>query len=114
MFATCDVTVVRFVQTGRDAHGAPTYEETREVVPGCLMEPVSTQDSIEARQAGDSVLAHLHIPKTYTASLAGCDVIDAEGRRWHVVGDPQPYMPENTPGPWNRMVDLSDARAGER
>lgn len=114
MFATCDVTLVRRTRTGRDESGAPTYSETREVVAGCLLEPVSTADEMEARRAGDSVTAHLHLPKTYTASVAGCDVITPDGRTWRVVGDPQPYMDANTPGPWNRLVDLADPRAGER
>ena len=44
-----------------------------------------------------------HFPKTYIGQLKGC-LIGWKARWWEVIGDPQPYAKDSTPGVWNRPV----------
>lgn len=44
-----------------------------------------------------------HFPKTYIGRLKGC-LIGWSARWWEVIGDPQPYSKDSTPGMWNRPV----------
>ena len=98
------IEVVRRDTTGKDAFNMPTYEETVETVTNVLVAPASTVDlDGVARPDGDDINLALHFPKTYTASLRGTAVI-VNGKRYEVIGDPQPYMDVNTPGAWNRPV----------
>lgn len=78
----------------------------REQVENVLIAPGrDTQDMDEKRQNGDKVWLTLHFPKTYTDGLRGCQ-IEVYGQVYDVVGDPQPYMQSNTPGQWNRPVEV--------
>ncbi len=44
-----------------------------------------------------------HFPKSFAESLRGARVTYA-GTTYEVVGDPQPYLEDLTPGDWNRAV----------
>lgn len=100
-----DVIVVRRVPTGDvDAMGESITEEERESIPDVLWAPHSAADIDDAqRPHGDVDAIKLHFPKSYTASLAGCDV-EVAGQRYRVQGDPVGFLPHLTPGRWNRPV----------
>lgn len=100
-----DIVVIRHVPTGIvDAMGERVTEEERERVSDVIWSPYSSADLDDAqRPHGDAVSIKLHFPKSYTASLAGCDV-EVDGMRYRVQGDPKGYLPHLTPGRWNRTV----------
>ncbi len=104
LMKTLPVTVVHREQVGLDAYGAPTWREVTEVVDGCLVEPSRTSDLEASRPNGDTSAITVHFPKSYPANLREASVV-CMGRRYRVVGDPAPYMPSNTPGPWNRAAE---------
>jgi len=68
-----------------------------------LVAPSSSQDLGAERPDGDATVMTFHFPKTYIGSLKGC-LIGWKGQWWEVIGDPQPYSKESTPGMWNRPV----------
>lgn len=68
-----------------------------------LVAPSSSQDLGAERPDGDATVMTFHFPKTYIGGLKGC-LIGWKGRWWEVIGDPQPYSKESTPGMWNRPV----------
>lgn len=100
------VTVWRKAETGEDEMGEPLVDWMPERVENVLWGPSEyaarlSEDGARPAMTDDEIT--VHIPKTYTACLAGCR-IEVEGALWDVVGDPQGYMPELTPGPWNRSA----------
>lgn len=104
------VEVTRRVPSGTDRFGAETYETQTETVDNVLPQPGSTSSSTgstddlgEERPNGVSVDMAFHFPKGYGRSLRGC-VISYDGRDYRVIGDPQPLVEANTPGPWNLTV----------
>ena len=111
---TTTVTVLRPVEGPPDRLGNPTRQgHVAEEVPGVLISPGATADLEAARPEGATVAYTLHFPKSYTAPLEGCEVQlpepwASEGG-YRVVGDPRPYMAGNTPGPWNRPVEVEAA-----
>ncbi|QJC22010.1 hypothetical protein [Arcanobacterium buesumense] len=101
------VTVLSKTKTGVDDMNMPVFEETQTVVDDVLVGPVSTDDTPGGmRRAGDRTEIALYFPKTFTASLRGCDV-EFMGKIWRVQGDPQPYMVENMPTRWNLRATVS-------
>lgn len=104
LLAACDVEVVRRTESGADRFGAPTYETETEQVSGVLPQPGGTSDVGAERPEGVRVDMTFHFPKGYGKSLKGCEVVYG-GRSYRVVGDPQPYVEENTPGPWDLTVE---------
>ena len=102
--AACDVEVVRRVRTGTDRFGAPVYENETETVAGVLPQPGGTSDLGAERPEGVRVDMTFHFPKGYGRSLKGCAVVYG-GRAYRVIGDPQPYVEANTPGPWDLAVE---------
>ena len=106
------VTVMRPSSTVRDRFGNDVPgEPVPETVPAVVVAPGGTADMEAARPDGVTVAYTLHFPKTYTASLEGCSVaLPAPwGGEYLVIGDPRPYMDENTPGRWNRPVEVEAA-----
>ena len=98
------VTVVLRVENGRDAFNMPVWDEAAQDVDNVLVAPASTEDLAGlGRPDGDETVIVAHFPKTWSGSLRGA-VLVVDGRRFEVVGDPQPYMAANTPGAWNRPV----------
>lgn len=81
---------------------------TRTAVDNVLIQPGATADLEASRPAGITVDLTLHFPKSFTGDLRGCNV-ELTGRWagvYSVVGEPQPYMPENTPTSWNYTVEV--------
>ncbi len=106
------VTVFRPTIGGYDRLGNPTITGyTSEVVPNVLIAPGATEDMEAGRPDGVVVALSLHFPKSYTASLEGCNV-SISGRwagTYHVIGNPMPYQDNLTPGAWNRVVEVEHA-----
>lgn len=74
-----------------------------QTVSNVLVAPSSSQDLGAERPDGDATVLTFHFPKTYIGSLKGC-LIGWKGQWWEVIGDPQPYSKDSTPGVWNRPV----------
>jgi len=129
MIRGTSITVVHRTMTGRDDMGEPVFTTWRDTVGNVLITPSSTDEMDESnRMFGVTCDLTLHFPKSYTASLEGCTVIlpppygdavptttttttgQGTERAYRVLGDPKPYMPDNTPTPWNRnaMVVRAD------
>ena len=72
-------------------------------VGNVLVAPTSSQDLGAERPDGDATIMTFHFPKTYIGRLKGC-LIGWSARWWEVIGDPQPYSKDSTPGMWNRPV----------
>ena len=68
-----------------------------------LVAPSSSQDLGAGRPDGDATIMTFHFPKTYIGQLKGC-LIGWKARWWEVIGDPQAYAKDTTPGVWNRPV----------
>lgn len=82
-------------------------ETTSEEV-GCVVVPGSSSDLDATRPNGVTVSFTVHFPKTYEESLRDCSMV-IRGDTYDVVGDPQAYTPENTPGLFNRAVEVTRA-----
>ncbi len=78
--------------------------ETEEVE--CIVEPGGTSDMEASRPNGVTVSYTVHFPKTYEPSLRGASLL-VRGEEFAVIGDPQGYTGPNTPGPYNRPVEVS-------
>lgn len=100
------VTVIRPNVTNDDL-GEPIYGKPLRVdVSGVLVAPGSTAALDATRPNGVTVYFSLGFPKTFKESLRGCSVV-VRGREYQVIGDPQPYTPENIPGPYNYTVEVT-------
>lgn len=102
---TEQVMVIRPVETGRDSMNVPIYKWSEESPVAVVVAPGATTDLEAIRPEGAAVSFTLHFPKSYTMSLRGCRVC-VRGGEYRVVGDPQPYTMENTPGLYNRPVEV--------
>lgn len=102
-------TVLAQVEDGVDEMGAPTSTwQVEATVDDVLVAPAGTSDlGGSIRPDGVQVDLTLHMPKGYTASLKGRRV-QVRGSTFEVVGDPQSYTTANTPGRWNRPVDVKE------
>lgn len=99
------VVVQRRTGDSVDSHGNTIYGDWQdETVENVLAQRGSTSELDSERPEGVSVAMTFHFPKTFTASLMGCRIVYG-GYTYSVIGDPQPYMDENTPAQWNRPVE---------
>ena len=74
------------------------------VVHDVLMHPGTTDDLLASnRPDGDTSIVTFHFPKTFTGSLRGAHIIHGD-RIYSVIGDPIPFMAENTPTRWHMTV----------
>lgn len=89
-----------------DDLGEPVGGTATETDVSAVVAPGATGDLGSDRPEGVKVAYTLHFPKTWTASLRGCKV-RVRGELYSVVGDPQAYTAENTPGKWNRPVEVT-------
>lgn len=105
MIRSEQVVVVRPTETGRDDMNAPIYEWQDEQPVAVVVAPGATADLDASRPEGVSVVMTLHFQKSYTDSLRGCK-IRVRGVEYAVIGDPQPYTDANTPGLYNRPVEV--------
>lgn len=100
------VTVIRR-EVIRDELGEPeTVETARDTVANVVVAPGATSDLDASRPEGVTVSYTLCFPKTYAGDLKGCTV-KVRGTEYEVVGDPQRYTEENTPGDWNLTVEVT-------
>lgn len=100
------VTVIRRTAK-RDELGEPAgFTEEREQVENVVVYPGATADLAASRPEGVTVAFTLCFPKSYESELRGCSVL-VRGVEHKVVGDPQRYAPENTPGDWNLTAEVS-------
>lgn len=74
-------------------------------IEGVVVCPGATSELDASRPDGTEVAYTLCFPKSLTASLKGCRV-NVRGTEYRVIGDPQRYDPENTPGDWNLTVEV--------
>jgi len=102
------VAVQRPIVVGEDAHGNQTVELSEpETVDDVLVAPGPRADlSDTSRPDGDRVEWNLHFPKGYPATLRGAFISVRGGEPLRVVGDPQHYTEQNTPGRWSMPVEL--------
>ena len=103
-----EATVLRPVEGAVDSMGEPTVSWEDERVENVLMSPSSADDMGADRPNGVTADVTLHFPKGYGKTLRGCKV-RFRGVTYRVVGNPQPYMEENTPGDWNLPVECEVA-----
>jgi hypothetical protein len=101
------VTVLSRQKTGVDALNSPVYGWVSEGdVENVLVAPGSTADvDGSIRPDGVKVVFQLHWPKADSRLLAGKRVV-VRGETFAVIGDPRPYTDGNTPGEWNRPVNV--------
>lgn len=100
------ITIHRPKSTGLDGFNNQVITWLDEIVDDVLIEPLFTadlQDSIRAH--GDSVSLKLHLPKTYTKDVRGCEC-SIEHVRYKVIGAPVSYQIENTPTRWNYPIEV--------
>lgn len=99
-----DVTVLRKSASGTDEMGEPIIAWVSEEVENVLWEQGSANNIGDpTRPDGTIDDVTIHLPKTYTTSVKGAEV-EINGVRYAVIGDPIGYMPDLTPGAWNRPV----------
>lgn len=102
-----ETVVVVSLETEYDELGEPvSVKETREMVENVVVAPGATADLDETRPEGVSVAFTLCFPKTYSGDLRGRSV-EVRGIECKVIGDPQRYTAENTPGDWNLTVEVT-------
>lgn len=105
LLATTSVSVRRRLDGPLDEFGAARRVwGDPHVVRGVLVSPGAPAEVWGTnRPDGVEVAFTVHFPKTWTAPLAGA-LVEIDGAAYRVVGDPQEWMSQNTPGPWNRAV----------
>lgn len=94
------VEVLRPVEDELDDMGEPTILWESETVENVLCAPSTTEDLEATRPDGVKVSVTFHFPKTYKKSLRGCKVLYNQNE-YRIIGNPIPYMEQNTPGQWN-------------
>lgn len=106
LFTPEPVTVIRRTVERDELNDEVAVTVEREDVTNVLVTPGTTTDLDASRPEGVTVALTLHFPKTYTKALKGC-LVEVRGATYAIVGDPQPYTPENTPGEWNRPAEVT-------
>ena len=97
---------VRTPSVSYDEHMEEVVTWQEATVANVVVTPGATSDVLDStRPDGTRVAFTLGFPKSFTAPLRGCRVI-VRGIECAVVGDPQPYTAENTPGPWNYTCEV--------
>lgn len=111
MISGTTVTVRTPTYGAADRFGNPAKTWTTATVDNVLVSPGATVDLEAARPEGVTVAYTLHFPKTFTASLEGCEIILPAPwtGTYSVVGSPTPYMDANCPTPWHMPVEVSAA-----
>jgi hypothetical protein len=93
-------------ETGKDGLNNPVWTTSEAVVPNVLVVPGPRADLIESNRPDGKIVKYtLHFPKTFTGDLKGCRV-KVRGKWCLVVGAPDRYTPENTPGEWNMPAEV--------
>ena len=101
-----DVTLYERTQTGADAFGAPTWEETPVTVKNVLVAPVDAQEVLDTLNlTGKRAVYQLGIPKGDTHNWEDCRV-DFFGQSFRVIGPVIEGIEELIPLSWNRKVQV--------
>lgn len=112
MIRGVEVTVLRPPAESADRFGNIAYGEPEaEAVGNVLVAPGASADLEASRPEGVTVAYTLHFPKTYAETLEGCSIAlpAPYSGTYRVIGDPRPYMDVNTPGAWDRPVEVEAA-----
>jgi hypothetical protein len=98
--------LARLGKSSEDDFRHPTYTEVEITVNDVLVVPGPRSDLTESNRPDGKVIKYtLHFPKTYTSPLEGVRV-NVRGEWFRVVGAPDHYTPENTPGKWSMPVEV--------
>lgn len=101
---------VRTPQTGElDEMGEPiTDSYTSVFVSGVLWSPGTTTDSTSGKKINTvDIQPAFYFPKTFTDDLRGTSIVYNE-KLYRVIGSPQAYMNNLTPGDWNRVAYVKE------
>lgn len=99
------VEIITRTQIGEDDFKTPIYAEKSIVVENVLVAPAYTDDLTGGqRSEGDKTRLELHFPKTFTTNLRGATA-KIRGSLYKIEGDPQAYIPANTPTCWGRKAE---------
>lgn len=109
-----ETVTVRTPTVGYDEHMEEVPSWSARPVENVVVTPGATSDVLDsARPSGTRVAFTLGFPKTFSKSLRGCRVVvrcpeggNEDEHTYSVIGDPQPYTPENVPGPWNYTAEV--------
>lgn len=93
------------IATELDDLGQPIGKTESCAEVDCIVVPGATVDLDTTRPNGVTVSYTAHFPKSWTGSLRDA-FVELRGKRYKVVGDPQPYTSTNTPGDFNMPVEL--------
>jgi hypothetical protein len=83
---------------------------SNEVVSGCLLSPISSEDMVFPNVRQDKTTVRVDLPKIFLKSVSNAELTFEntnsylDGRKFKVVGNTVGFMPENTPGRWNRFI----------
>lgn len=94
------------VATGeKDGLNNPKYSEQTFTISDCLVAPASEPlDRVESSALDRNMsILRVHLPKSDSTSVENTS-FNYGGRKWEVIGDPVPFMNENTPTMWNRYL----------
>lgn len=96
------LTFKRKVQAGTDGMNNPVYNTQNIVVHDCLVAPIVPSAAPE-QQAMTQTRGQIeiHLPKTFAGDVGG-STVEYMGEAYRVDDSGAVYMPENTPGRWNR------------
>lgn len=102
-----EAVTVRNIEQAFDELGEPTGATVAEtVVDNVVVCPGATADLDSTRPNGVTVAYTLCFPKDCDVRLKGATV-NVRGVDYLVIGDPQRYTEENTPGPWNLTCEVT-------
>lgn len=106
MIAGETVSVRLRTSSGRDRLGnlVESYADPADV-GDVVVAPATPADGDIDADRPDAMLSRLtlHFPRGYAHDLRGA-LVYVRGRRYRVVGSPQPYTESNVPGPWTMPV----------
>lgn len=94
--------------SGTDPYGHPTYESTWEEVRDVLVCPTTGEvaaRTLENRESETRSSFTIHFPKGWYRPLRGLKV-RLRGRLFNVIGEPDHFTLENTPGRWWMPVSV--------
>ena len=102
-----ETVTVRTPTIGYDEHMEEVVTWQEATVQNVVVTPGAASDVLDStRPDGTRVAFTLGFPKSFTAPLRGCRVL-VRGIECAVIGDPQPYAAESTPGPWNYTAEVA-------
>ena len=103
------VRVEKRVKTGVDPGNAPIFTWVGADVHDVLLAPADSADLFgHTRSDGAHISWTAYFPKTYKPSLRGARVTIPDYGSCMVVGDPQRFPEDLTPGKHNLVVKLQD------